>query len=221
MTDPWWTPARHDTRRPLLLARNRLQAALRAWFADQDFVEADPSGLQASPGNEAHLHAFSTRAIGNDGASRALHLHTSPEFALKKLLAAGETRLFSFSHVWRNRERGQLHHPEFTMLEWYRAGEPYETLMEDCARILRMAAEVAGTRTLRFRDRSCDPFAEPQRLSVSEAFQRHAGIDLLATIRSDGTPDADVLRQQAWTAGEPVSPAARSFFNANSGEVWR
>ena len=206
MTDPWWTPARHETRRPLLLARNRLQAALRAWFADQDFLEADPSGLQTSPGNEAHLHAFTTRAIGNDGQSRPLYLHTSPDFALKKLLAAGESRLFSFAHVWRNRERGPLHHPEFTMLEWYRANEPYEALMEDCAAILRMAAESAGAATLRFRDRTCDPFASPERLSVADAFAAHAGIDLLATIRHDGTPDADALRAQAQAAGEPTSP---------------
>ncbi|EYD73955.1 Translation elongation factor Plysine transferase [Rubellimicrobium mesophilum DSM 19309] len=201
MTDPWWTPARHETRRPLLLARNRLQSALRAWFDDMGFLEADPSALQTSPGNEAHLHAFSTTAIGNDGGTRTLHLHTSPEFALKKLLAAGETRLFSFSHVWRNRERGPLHHPEFTMLEWYRAGDPYDALMQDCAAILRMAAEVAGTPVLRWRDATCDPFAPPERLSVAEAFDIHADVDLLSTIRDDGTTDADLLREQAAAIG--------------------
>ncbi|WP_210528847.1 EF-P lysine aminoacylase EpmA [Rubellimicrobium arenae] len=206
MTDPWWTPSRHDTRRPLLLARNRLQARLRGWFLDQDFLETDPSALQASPGNEAHLHAFATQAIGNDGQPRTLYLHTSPEFALKKLLAAGERRLFGFAHVWRNRERGPLHHPEFTMLEWYRVGEPYEVLMRDCAAILGMAAEAAGASVLRFRDRACDPFAEPERLSVAEAFGRHAGLDLLATIRLDGSTDAGALRAQAHAAGQPTSP---------------
>ncbi|TNC74834.1 EF-P lysine aminoacylase EpmA [Rubellimicrobium roseum] len=206
MTDPWWTPARHDTRRPLLLARNRLQSRLRGWFDAQGFVEADPSGLQSSPGNEAHLHAFATTAIGNDGQPAPRYLHTSPEFALKKLLAAGETRLFSFAHVWRNRERGPLHHPEFTMLEWYRAGAPYEALMDDCAAILRLAADTAGATLLRFRDRTCDPHQEPERLSVAEAFAAHANIDLLATLRPDGTPDADSLRQQAHAAGEATSP---------------
>ena len=206
MTDPWWTPARHETRRPLLLARNRLQSALRDWFASGGFTEADPSALQASPGNEAHLHAFSTTAIGNDGTPRPLHLHTSPEFALKKLLAAGETRLFSFSHVWRNRERGPLHHPEFTMLEWYRVGQPYDTLMQDCAAILRMAAEVAGTPVLRWRDATCDPLAPPERLSVADAFDIYADVDLLATIREDGTTDADALRAQAIAAGLRSAP---------------
>ncbi len=206
VSDPWWTPARHETRRPLLLARNRLLARLRAWFDAQGFLETDPSALATSPGNEAHLHAFTTTAIGNDGTPRTLHLHTSPEFALKKLLAAGETRLFSVSHVWRNRERGPLHHPEFTMLEWYRAGAPYESLMDDCATILRLAAESAGTKTLRYRERTCDPFAEPERLSVADAFAAYAGIDLLATLAPDGTPDADALRAQAEAAGEPTAP---------------
>ena len=194
--DPWWTPARHATRRPLLLTRNRLRASLRTWFAAEGFTEADPSALAISPGNEAHLHAFSTEALGPDGAARALHLHTSPEFALKKLLAAGEERLFALGHVFRNRERGPLHSPEFTMLEWYRAGEPYETLMADCAHVLRLAAEAAGATTLRFRDALCDPFAAPERVTVAEALARH-GIDLLSTVAPDGTPDAEALRAQA------------------------
>ena len=110
MTDtPWWHPSRHADRRPLLLARNRIQSAIRGWLATQDFTEVDPAALQASPGNETHLHAFGTDAIGNDGVPRGLYLHTSPEFAMKKLLAGGETRIAAFAHVWRNRERGPLH----------------------------------------------------------------------------------------------------------------
>lgn len=188
--DPWWTPARHDARRPLLMARNRIQAAIRGWLAAEAFIEVDPSALAFSPGNEAHLHAFETTAIGNDGAARRMYLHTSPEFAMKKLLAAGETRIAAFAHVWRNRERGPLHSPEFTMLEWYRAGAPYEMLMDDAMVLLRLAAEAAGTRELRFRDAVCDPFLPPERVSLAEAFARHAGIDLLATIGPDGRPDA-------------------------------
>jgi elongation factor P--(R)-beta-lysine ligase len=189
LSSPWWSPSRHSDRRPLLLARNRIQAALRAWLAGEGFVEADPAALAISPGNEAHLHGFSTQAIGNDGLSRTLYLHTSPEFAMKKLLAAGETRLHAFSHVWRNRERGPLHSPEFTMLEWYRAGEGYETLMADTMAFVRLAAECAGARTLRYRGRTCDPFLQPERLSVAEAFATHAGVDLMASIRADGSTD--------------------------------
>ena len=198
---PWWSPARHADRRPLLLARNRVQAALRGWLAAQGFTEVDPTGLQISPGNEAHLHAFATEAIGNDGLTRRMYLHTSPEFAMKKLLAAGETRIAAFSHVWRNRERGPLHSPEFTMLEWYRAGEGYEALMADCAAVLRLAAKAAGSPVLRYRDRTCDPFAAPERLSVVDAFARFAGIDLLATISAEGTPDTAALAAAMAAAG--------------------
>ncbi|NJS38273.1 MAG: EF-P lysine aminoacylase GenX [Rhodobacteraceae bacterium] len=188
--DPWWTPARHADRRPLLLTRNRIQAAIRGWLATEGFTEVDPAALAASPGNEAHLHGFATEAIGNDGLGRQMYLHTSPEFAMKKLLAAGETRIHAFSHVWRNRERGALHSPEFTMLEWYRVGEGYEVLMQDTVTFLRLAAEAAGALVLRFRDRTCDPEAEPERISVAEAFQTYAGVDLLASIAPDGTTDA-------------------------------
>jgi len=191
---PWWSPARHADRRPALLARARIQAALRFWLAEEDFTEVDPGALQVSPGNEAHLHAFATTAIGNDGHGRTMYLHTSPEFAMKKLLTAGETRIAAFAHVWRNRERSALHAPEFTMFEWYRVGQDYTVLMQDVAVMLRLAARAAGATRLIWRDRACDPFAPPERLSVAEAFARHAGIDLLATLADDGTPDPAALR---------------------------
>jgi lysyl-tRNA synthetase class 2 len=194
----------HADRRGLLLARNRIQAEIRGYFAAAGFVEVDTPGLQVSPGNEAHLHAFATEAIGHGGERTPMYLHTSPEFAMKKLLAAGETRLFQFAHVWRNRERGALHHPEFTMLEWYRAGEPYEALMADCAALLRIAAETAGARRLAYRGREADPFAVPERLSLAEAFSRHAGIDLLATLDGAET-DRDRLATAMRGAGLRVA----------------
>jgi elongation factor P--(R)-beta-lysine ligase len=198
---PWWDPERHADRRPVLLARNRIQAALRDWFSAEGFVEVDPAALQVSPGNEAHLHAFATAAVDDAGAARRMYLHTSPEFAMKKLLAAGETRIFALSHVWRNRERGALHAPEFTMLEWYRAGEPYERLMEDCAAILARAGEAAGAEAFRFRDRTCDPYAAAERVSVAEAVARYAGVDLMATLG-----DAAALGAALAAAG--VAPGA-------------
>ena len=189
----WWSPSRHADRRPLLLTRNRIQAAIRGWLAGEGFTEVDPAALAISPGNEAHLHGFRTEAIGNDGAGREMYLHTSPEFAMKKLLAAGESRIHAFSQVWRNRARGPLHSPEFTMLEWYRMGEGYEVLMADTVAFLRLAAREAGASVLGFRDRVCDPFLGPERLSVAEAFAAHAGVDLMASIRGDGSTDAGRL----------------------------
>lgn len=203
---PFWSRLRHADRRPLLMARARIQGAIRAWLAARDFTEVDPAALQISPGNEAHLHGFATTAIGNDGQPRQMYLHTSPEFAMKKLLAAGETRIHAFAHVWRNRERGALHSPEFTMLEWYRVGEDYTVLMEDCAAFLGLAARAAGGDTFRFRDATCDPFAPPERLSLADAFQRHAGIDLLATLGPDGTPSAPALAAGMDRAGIRHAP---------------
>jgi elongation factor P--(R)-beta-lysine ligase len=194
---PWWHPHRHADRRPLLLARNRIQAALRGWLAAEGFLEVDPAGLQVSPGNEAHLHAFRTTAIGNDGLGKEMYLHTSPEFAMKRLLAAGETRIHSFAHVWRNRERGALHAPEFTMLEWYRVGEPYTRLMQDIAVWVGLAADGP----LQFRGRHCDPALPFERVSVADAFARHAGIDLLALLDDRGGTDAAGLAAQMDGAG--------------------
>ncbi len=198
---PWWRPQNHQDRRGFLLARGRIRSAVRTWFEARDFVEVEAAALQVSPGNEAHLHAFATTAIGPDGKGASLYLHTSPEFACKKLLAAGETRIFDLARVWRNRERGPLHHPEFTMLEWYRADEPYETLMDDCAQLLALAADAAGAETLTWRGRQADPFAAPERVTLAEAFDRFAGIDLLATVGLDGSVDRDGLAASAKAAG--------------------
>jgi len=200
-TSPWWHPDRHADRRAALLARAKIDAAARGWLTERNFLIVDPPGLQRSPGNEVHLHAFDTTMIGNDGVGQAMYLHTSPEFTMKKLLAAGETRIASLQHVWRNRERSALHHPEFTMLEWYRTNEPYEAIIADTLAIIRLAAEVTGISRFEFRERVCDPLAEAERISVAEAFARFAGIDLLATMDSNGVPDDAALAVQMERVG--------------------
>jgi lysyl-tRNA synthetase class 2 len=197
---PFWLPGAHAGRRPFLLARARITTALRAWFAAREFVEVETAAVQISPGNETHLHAFATELISPGGARQPLYLRTSPEFACKKLLAAGETRIFEFARVFRNRERGVLHHPEFTMLEWYRANEPYQVLMDDCAALMAEAARAAGAKRFTFRDKTIDPVAEPERVTVAEAFERHAGIDLLATV-GNGRGDQALLAAAAAKAG--------------------
>lgn len=195
----WWNRDTHADRRPILLARNRIVAAIRRWFEDQGFIEIDPAYLVVSPGNETHLHAVETVAMDDSLMPRTRYLHTSPEFAMKKLLAAGEERIFTLSRVWRNREGGPRHAVEFTMLEWYRADAPYETLMEDCAALLRVAAEAAGVTEFRHRDLTCDPFAAPRRTTLAAEFARH-GIDLLSTL-DHPTPDAAALAAQLPRAG--------------------
>jgi elongation factor P--(R)-beta-lysine ligase len=197
---PWWMPHVYADRRPFLMARGRIAEAVRHWFRREGFVEVETAVLQVSPGNETHLHAFATELATPAGARAQRYLHTSPEFACKRLLAAGERRIFTFARVFRNRERGALHHPEFTLLEWYRAGEPYERLMEDCTALLAVAATAAEARALTFRDRRCDPLADPERLTVAAAFARCADIDILATLPA-GEGDRDRLAGAARQAG--------------------
>jgi lysyl-tRNA synthetase class 2 len=190
--NPFWAPEAHAERRPRLLQRARIIKALRSWFDAQDFIEIEPAALQVSPGNETHIAGFATRFEPLGGIATPLYLHASPEFDCKKLLAAGEERIFALGHVFRNGERSKLHHPEFTMLEWYRARTPYRALVDDCAALLRSAASAAGATRFCFGEASFDPFAAPEFLSVAEAFERHAGIDLLATL-----DDRDALASQA------------------------
>lgn len=184
----------HADRRPFLIARNRIQAAFRAWFAANGFLEIDPPVLQVSPGNETHLHAFATQWIAPGGGTARYYLHTSPEFACKKLLAAGEERIATFAHVFRNREYGALHVPEFLMVEWYRARQPYEVLMSDCAALLATTCEAARSDTWRLKGLQANARAEPERVTVAEAFCRHAAIDLFETT-GDAPAFAEAARQ--------------------------
>jgi elongation factor P--(R)-beta-lysine ligase len=179
---PWFDRARHEDRRGFLLARSVIFKAIRNWFEARQFLEVDVPALVVSPGNETHLHAFSTQLIQPDGSSEMRYLHTSPEFACKKLLAAGESRIFSLGHAFRNRERTPLHSPEFSMLEWYRAREPYRVIIEDTLALTRLASEITGRNLWHWRDRECDVEADAEWLSVNEAFQNYAGIDLLETL---------------------------------------
>jgi lysyl-tRNA synthetase class 2 len=179
---PWWSAARHSDRKPFLLARAAITKALRAWFDEQGFSEVETGILQVSPGNETHLHAPRTELTHGDGTREPRYLRTSPEFAAKKLLAAGESKIFEFARVFRDRERGDLHLPEFTMLEWYRASAGYDAIMADTVVVIAHAAQATGIGRFSFRGRSADPFAEPELLTVAVAFERFAGIDLLATV---------------------------------------
>ena len=201
MASPFW--ALHAGRRPFLLVRMRIVAALRELFAARDFVEVETATLVLSPGNETHLHAFATELVAPAGVRARLYLRTSPEFACKKLLAAGERRIVEFARAFRNRERGALHHPEFTMLEWYRVEEPCEVLMQDCAAVLAVAAKTAGTTQFSLRGRAIDPFAAPERLTVAQAFSRYAGTDLLALLPPQ---PAAVFAAAANAAGVRTAP---------------
>lgn len=199
MSEPsfWWQPGAQAGQRRFLTIRAALAKALRGFFDAQGFIEADTAILQVSPGNETHISAFATQLIGPDEHRSRLYLHSSPEFALKKLLAAGEDKIFSLAHVFRNRERGPLHHPEFTLLEWYRAKAPYRALFADCRDVLAAAAKAAATDTFRFRGATAAAFAEPEILTVAQAFERYAGFDLTATYDAQGCDREALARETA------------------------
>ena len=197
----WWHPHIHTDRRPFLLARAEAAAAIRRYFAGEGFLEVDTAALQVAPGADSHTQAFATvlsRPVGNDAAR---YLHASPEFACKKLLAAGERKIFSFGHVFRNGERSALHHPEFTLLEWYRVGASPDALVADCASVLASTADAVGADALQFRGRTADPRAPIESLSVVEALHRHAGLDLTAALQPDGGGDRARLADMTVAAG--------------------
>ncbi len=198
-----WSPAQHARRRPFLMARGHIKSAIRDWFVAAGFTETECGALQVSPGNEAHLHAFRTAFETDGGRSMPLYLQTSPEFAMKKLLAAGETRIFDFARAFRNRETGVRHAPEFTMLEWYRVGQGLDAVMGDTATVVRLAARAAGRDQLVFQGRQCDPHAAPRMISVAEAFDQLAGIDLDSLL-----DDADGLRAACRACGIGISDVA-------------
>lgn len=206
----WFHPDRHADRRPFLAARGRVRAAVRGWFEARDFTEVECGQLQASPGNETHLHGFATRRLWPDGTGRELYLATSPEFACKKLLAAGEAQIFELARVFRNREiDSPLHAAEFTMLEWYRAGADWRDVAEDALDLARAGAAAAATDggPGLWQWRGCALPAETpaQWLSVPEAFEQLAGIDLLSTLDADGAGDRAALAEQAAMAGVSVA----------------
>jgi lysyl-tRNA synthetase class 2 len=210
MNTPWWRPDRFAARRMRLAARGKILDATRAFFRERRFSEVETPALQVSPGLEPHLVAFRTE-LRAPGAThrRELYLHTSPEFAMKKLLAGGMERIFQLARVFRNAERSATHHPEFTMLEWYRANAGYEALMDDCDGLLKACADAAGSGSLTWAGRSCDPSVPAERLSVAAAFLRYTGIDLLATAPDPQRPSLERLADAARPLGVSAKPGDR------------
>lgn len=199
--DKWWRPDRFAKKRDNLMARASLFRAVRGWFDAEGFVEVDTPSLQISPGLEPHLTAFATDYVTPAGDAHALYLATSPEFSCKKLLAAGMDRIYQLGHVFRNKEGSSRHHPEFTLLEWYRVNAGYGALMQDCERLLQLAANLRGKEHAHYRGMSCAMTAKPKVLSVQDAFAHYTGIDLLATVDNPADPSPQKLAEAAKKRG--------------------
>lgn len=201
----WWTPGTHADRRPFLAARGKIRGFVREFFAGEGFTEVECGLLQAAPCAETHLHGFSTERVRADGRPEILWLPTSPELMAKRLLAAGETKIYDLARAFRNREESAIHASEFTMLEWYRAHAPYDAVVADTLKIVRGAAEAAGAARLSHRGREADPAAQEERLTLAEAFDRFAGIDLLALVDASGATDRDGFAAAAQAVGVRVA----------------
>lgn len=181
-----------------LRIKNELREEIRHFFAENGFCEVDTPILQKSPGLEVHLQAFATEfAPITADEKKELYLHTSPEFAMKKLMAAGMEKIYQFAHVFRNGEVGPRHHPEFTMLEWYRAEVDYNTLMADCEEILVRTLKICQRDAFSYGDFRADLKTGIEVLSVEEAFKKYCGFSILATIDNPAAPAPGGLFEKA------------------------
>jgi lysyl-tRNA synthetase class 2 len=198
-------------RRDLARARARLSAAVRAALSARGYEEVETPCLVPAPGMEPHIAAFETRFLPEDGgAPRRLWLQNSPEYAMKRLLADGFERVFQLARVFRNGELSATHNPEFTMLEFYRAGTDYRGIMEDLEAVVEAGARALLGAPLAVREgRSVDLSAPFERLTVAEAFRRHAGVDLEGC-----AGDADRVRRAARAAGHDAGPDGEPFDDA-------
>ena len=209
---PFWHAGEYARHLPLLKQRAVVVETIRSFFKQQDFLEVETPILQISPGLEPHLKAFKTELAEPFGESdKTMYLHTSPEFTMKKLLAAGLPKIFQMARVFRNEERSNRHHPEFVMLEWYRANADYETLMDDTIELVRACAKACGVKTLRENGRECDPFAPWEKISVAEACRRYAGFELEDTLpeEPDLEPDPTPFAAIAKKLGIETNPQDR------------
>lgn len=178
---PNWKRLKTDAAyRARMEARAKILAAIRAFFASRGFLEVETPTLVALPGMEPHLDPFVSRLVRHDGAAFDGHLVTSPEYAMKKLLAGGAERIFEIAKCFRNGEPWDgSHNPEFTMIEWYRANADYRALMADTEEMAAaVATAVTGSARVRFGDREIDLAPPWPRMTVREAMAEHAGIDL-------------------------------------------
>jgi elongation factor P--(R)-beta-lysine ligase len=194
-------------------ARVRLAAEIRRALGVLGYEEVETPTLVPAPGMEPHLDPFETPFLPEGGgAPRPLWLITSPEYAMKRLLADGFERVFQFSRVFRNGELSATHNPEFTMLEFYRAGTDYRGIMGDLERLIESAARVlrpGGATSVERGGRRIELAASFERITVQEAFERHAGVDLVACEGS-----ADRLRAAGRAAGLDAGPDGEPFEDA-------
>ncbi len=192
-----WTPDSLSARLPFLQRRARLTEAVRAFFRARGYTEVETPYAVPVPGEEVHVGTFRTERVSPTGERWPLWLHTSPEFAMKKLLAGGAGPIFQLARVWRNNEGSDTHAPEFTMLEWYRPGAGMADLIAETLALLRAVlppvVQCRGVAT---------DLSRAETLTMADAFARDVGADVLAT------------------EGDPAALAAAAGARLRIGETW-
>ncbi len=164
-------------RQKALRQRAIILQGIRRFFFEKGYLEVETPHRIPSPAPESHIDA-----ISSDG----WFLHTSPELCMKRMMAAGYEKIFQICRCWREKERGNLHLPEFSLLEWYRAGGDYHSLMEECEGLIRFAARAIGLgEKIFFRGHPID-LSEPwERVSVDEAFQHYSKNSMTRALEQD------------------------------------
>lgn len=176
----WKTLNDHPEKIEFLKKREKIIDAIRLFFKQQDFLEVDTPLMVRSPGMEPYLEVFETTLLDTDRSSQKAYLLTSPEYALKKLLAAGIPKLFQICKSFRNGEgKSKKHNAEFTIMEWYRTNADYIDIMDDCENLCRFIVQTLfGKTTFTYQGKDFN-FTKPwERLSVAQAFQKYCNIDV-------------------------------------------
>jgi elongation factor P--(R)-beta-lysine ligase len=212
---PQWKKIKSDPLiRQRMVKRSAVLASIRRFFDVHEFLEVETPILVRHPGMEPNLDPLGATLKRDDGVEFPGFLITSPEYSMKKLLAGGLPRIFEITKCFRNGEPWSLagageqgtHNPEFTMIEWYRADADYRAIMTDTeAMVSSVAREVVGSASLAYQGQPIELAAPWPRLTVAEAFDRYAGIDL-----GRGIDDPDRFRRAAADKGCQVS-AGESF----------
>lgn len=197
----WWRKENFAKKLPFLKKRAGVVDNIRAFFKEKNFYEVETPALQVCPGMEVHTNFFEVLLESQFDAAKKRYLHTSPEFAMKKLLVAGLDNIFQIAKVFRNAEVSDHHSPEFSMLEWYRKGADYTALMNDCEELVRKCAILCDDGILKFKDKVCNPNQEWRRCSVASLFAEYADIDLEKVVGDGLNPDVKIIESEAKRIG--------------------
>lgn len=193
--------------------RSRALAHTRAFFAARGFLEVDAPQLVPATTTEPHIDPLAVRvrpSLDEGVAPLVRYLHTSPELALKRVLANGVERVYCLAHVFRDGEVTERHLPEFSLLEWYRVGATLDDLVRDCEELLRaLATALVGTTTLPRAGGGALALDEPFEVrTVAELFARHADVDLPAALARMADGDARALVEAVTKAGHKLRDGA-------------